>query len=73
LDHIFGRLECAGFTPRYFAALSDTTPPLVIECVKKQATRNRCFYDLNYRPSFGRHGGQKRAQEINKEIAHTWT
>ena len=54
-----------------FAALSDTTPKLVLEAV--QAARKHgaiVSYDLNYRPSLWKSiGGQKRAQEVNREIA----
>jgi 2-dehydro-3-deoxygluconokinase len=54
-----------------FAALSDTTPRLVLEAV--QAARKHgaiVSYDLNYRPSLWKSiGGQKRAQEVNREIA----
>jgi 2-dehydro-3-deoxygluconokinase len=54
-----------------FAALSDTTPQLVIECVKKAKEHGTVVsYDLNYRPSLWKSiGGQARAQEVNKEIA----
>src|SRR5215203_1880623 len=54
-----------------FAALSDTTPQLVIEAVKKAKEHGTIVsYDLNYRPSLWKSiGGQKRAQEVNKEIA----
>src|SRR5438046_1251505 len=53
------------------AALSDTTPRLVIECVQKAKQHGTIVsYDLNYRPSLWKSiGGQKRAQEVNKEIA----
>src|ERR1043165_328245 len=71
-DHIFGRLgvRCL-HTGGIFAALSDTTPPLVIECVKAAKRHGTIVsYDLNYRPSLWKSiGGQKRAQEVNKEIA----
>ena len=54
-----------------FAALSDTTPTLVLEAV--QAARKHgviVSYDLNYRPSLWKSiGGQQRAQEVNREIA----
>ncbi|HWQ93546.1 MAG TPA: sugar kinase [Clostridia bacterium] len=54
-----------------FAALSETTPKLVIEAV--QAARKHgtiVSYDLNYRPSLWKSiGGQKKAQEVNREIA----
>ena len=71
-DHIFGELGVRWLhTGGIFAALSDTTPKLVIEAV--QAARKHgvvVSYDLNYRPSLWKSiGGQKRAQEVNREIA----
>ena len=71
-DHIFGKLGVRWLhTGGIFAALSDTTPKVVIEAVlaaKKHGTI--VSYDLNYRPALWRSiGGQARAQEINKEIA----
>src|SRR2546422_6247538 len=71
-EHIFGKLGARWFhTGGIFAALSDTTPKLIIEAV--QAARKHgtiVSYDLNYRPSLWKSiGGQKRAQEVNKEIA----
>src|SRR5438094_3025369 len=71
-DHIFGSLGARWFhTGGIFAALSETAPKLVIEAV--QAARKHgtlVSYDLNYRPSLWKSiGGQKRAQEVNKEIA----
>jgi len=71
-DHIFGKLGVRWLhTGGIFAALSDTTPQLVIECVKKAKEHGTMVsYDLNYRPSLWKSiGGQKRAQEVNKEIA----
>jgi 2-dehydro-3-deoxygluconokinase len=71
-DHIFGRLGVRWLhTGGIFAALSDTTPQLVIECVKKAKEHGTIVsYDLNYRPSLWNSiGGQQRAQEVNKEIA----
>ena len=71
-DHIFGKLGARWLhTGGIFAALSDTTPPLVIECVKKAKEHGTIVsYDLNYRPSLWKSiGGQKRAQEVNREIA----
>src|SRR5690349_4264001 len=71
-DHIFGKLGVRWLhTGGIFAALSDTTPQLVIECVKKAKAHGTVVsYDLNYRPSLWKSiGGQKRAQEVNKEIA----
>ena len=71
-DHIFGKLGVRWLhTGGIFAALSDTTPPLIIECVKAAKQHGTIVsYDLNYRPSLWKSiGGQKRAQEVNGEIA----
>jgi 2-dehydro-3-deoxygluconokinase len=71
-DHIFGKLGVRWLhTGGVFAALSDTTPQLVIEAVKKAKQYGTVVsYDLNYRPSLWKSiGGQKRAQEVNREIA----
>ena len=71
-DHIFGTLGARWLhTGGIFAALSDTTPQLVIEAVQA-AKRHGVIvsYDLNYRPSLWKSiGGQKRAQAVNREIA----
>jgi 2-dehydro-3-deoxygluconokinase len=69
---IFGSSGARWFhTGGIFAALSETTPKLVVEAV--QAARSQgtiVSYDLNYRPSLWKSiGGQKRAQEVNREIA----
>lgn len=71
-ENLFGQLGSRWFhTGGIFAALSDTTPDVVIEAVqtaKKYGTL--VSYDLNYRPSLWKSiGGQKRTQEVNKEIA----
>src|SRR5712664_1479804 len=71
-EDIFGKQGARWFhTGGIFAALSDTTPALVIEAV--QAARKHgviVSYDLNYRPSLWKSiGGQTRAQEVNREIA----
>ena len=71
-DHIFGKLGVRWLhTGGIFAALSDTTPGLVIEAVQKAKQHGTVVsYDLNYRPSLWKSiGGQKRAQEVNREIA----
>jgi 2-dehydro-3-deoxygluconokinase len=71
-DHIFGKIGVRWLhTGGIFAALSDTTPQLVIEAVKKAKQYGTIVsYDLNYRPSLWKSiGGQKRAQEVNQEIA----
>jgi 2-dehydro-3-deoxygluconokinase len=71
-DRIFGQAGARWLhTGGIFAALSDTTPKVVLEAV--QAARKHgtiVSYDLNYRPSLWKSiGGQKRAQEVNREIA----
>src|SRR5271169_4517770 len=71
-DYIFGKLGVRWLhTGGIFAALSDTTPQLVIEAVKKARQYGTIVsYDLNYRASLWKSiGGQKRAQEVNREIA----
>jgi 2-dehydro-3-deoxygluconokinase len=71
-DTIFGKLGARWLhTGGIFAALSDTTPKVVIEAVQKAKQYGTMVsYDLNYRPSLWKSiGGQKRAQEVNKEIA----
>jgi 2-dehydro-3-deoxygluconokinase len=71
-DYIFGKLGVRWLhTGGIFAALSDTTPKLVIEAVQAAKKHGTIVsYDLNYRPSLWKSiGGQKRAQEVNKEIA----
>lgn len=71
-DCIFGELGSRWFhTGGIFAALSDTTPAVVIEAVKKAREHGVIVsYDLNYRPSLWKTiGGQRKAQEVNREIA----
>src|SRR5437899_8933197 len=69
-EHIFGKLGARWFhTGGIFAALSDTTPKLIIEAV--QAARKHgaiVSYDLNYRPSLWK-SAEEKAQEVNREIA----
>ena len=71
-DHIFGRLGVRWLhTGGIFAALSETTAALAIEAVQA-AHRHGVIvsYDLNYRPSLWKGiGGQKKAREVNCEIA----
>ncbi|MBP7493861.1 MAG: sugar kinase [Spirochaetales bacterium] len=59
--------HCGGI----FAGLSSTTPDLAIEAMKAaKANGTITSYDLNYRPSLWKaNGGQKRALEVNREIA----
>jgi 2-dehydro-3-deoxygluconokinase len=71
-EYIFGKLGARWFhTGGIFAALSETTPEVVIEAVstaKKYGTI--VSYDLNYRPSLWSFtGGKNKAQEVNREIA----
>jgi 2-dehydro-3-deoxygluconokinase len=71
-DTIFGSAGARWFhTGGIFAALSESTPKLVIEAVQA-AHRNGVVvsYDLNYRPSLWKSiGGQAKAREVNREIA----
>jgi len=71
-ERIFGQLGVRWFhTGGIFAALSDTTPAVVLQAM--QAARKHgaiVSYDLNYRPSLWKSaGGPRRAQEVNGEIA----
>ncbi len=71
-DHIFGTLGVRWLhTGGIFAALSDTTPKVVIEAVQAAKKHGTIVsYDLNYRASMWKHiGGKTRAQEVNREIA----
>jgi len=71
-DHIFGRDGVRWFhTGGIFAALSTTTPDVIIEAVtaaKKYGTV--VSYDLNYRNSLWRDiGGQEKARQVNRTVA----
>ena len=71
-DEIFGKYGVRHFhTGGIFAALSDTTPAVTIEALKKAKEYGTVTsYDLNYRPSLWKGiGGVERAQEVNREIA----
>ncbi len=71
-ENIFGKLGVRWLhTGGIYAALSDTTPDVVIEAVKAANKYGTIVsYDLNYRPSLWKSiGGKKRAQEVNREIA----
>jgi len=59
--------HCGGI----FAALSATTPDVVIEAMRSAQKHGTVVsYDLNYRSSLWKsNGGKARAQEINREIA----
>lgn len=71
-ERIFGRDGVRWFhTGGIFAALSTTTPDVIIEAVtaaKKHGTI--VSYDLNYRNSLWRDvGGQEKARQVNRAIA----
>jgi len=71
-EKIFGEDGIRWFhTGGIFAALSETTPDVVIEAVtiaKKYGTI--VSYDLNYRPSLWKStGGQAKARQVNRKIA----
>jgi 2-dehydro-3-deoxygluconokinase len=71
-EQVFGGEGARWFhTGGIFAALSETTPAVAKEAM--QAARQHgtlISYDLNYRPSLWKSiGGQKRAQEVNRELA----
>ena len=71
-EELFGNQGVRWFhTGGIYAALSATTPDVVIEAVKvakKQGTI--VSYDLNYRPSLWKSiGGHEKAQSVNREIA----
>src|ERR1041385_1454285 len=70
-EKIFGEMGVRWFhTGGIFAALSESTAALTVEAVKAAARHGTIVsYDLNYRPSLWKSiGGQKKAQEVNKEI-----
>jgi 2-dehydro-3-deoxygluconokinase len=71
-DTIFGHHGARWFhTGGIYAALSDSTPDVVVEAVKAAKRHGTIVsYDLNYRPSLWKAiGGHERAREVNREIA----
>jgi 2-dehydro-3-deoxygluconokinase len=71
-EYIFGTLGVRWLhTGGIFAALSETTGPLVIEAAKTAKKYGTMVsYDLNYRPSLWKgFGGLEKCREINREIA----
>jgi 2-dehydro-3-deoxygluconokinase len=71
-ERIFGKLGVRWLhTGGIFAALSETTAAATIEAVKAAKKHGTIVsYDLNYRPSLWKTiGGQKKAREVNREIA----
>ena len=71
-DLVFGKEGARWFhTGGIFAALSETTPAVAKEAMSAARKHGTIVsYDLNYRPSLWKAiGGQKRAQEVNRELA----
>jgi len=71
-DRVFGKEGARWFhTGGIFAALSDTTPAVAREAMEAAHRHGTVIsYDLNYRPSLWKSiGGQKRAQEVNRQLA----
>ncbi len=71
-DEIFGREGVRWFhTGGIFAALSATTPEVVLEAITAAKEHGTVVsYDLNYRPSLWEsHGGSAKAIEVNRAIA----
>jgi 2-dehydro-3-deoxygluconokinase len=71
-DLVFGREGARWFhTGGIFAALSETTPAVAREAMEAARRHGTVIsYDLNYRPSLWKSiGGQKRAQEVNRQLA----
>lgn len=71
-EQIFGRDGTRWFhTGGIFAGLSETTPEVILEAMQTAKKYGTIIsYDLNYRPSLWKAiGGQKKAQEVNRELA----
>ena len=71
-DKIFGKEGARWFhTGGIFCALSETTPAVAREAMEAARKHGTIIsYDLNYRDSLWRSiGGQKRAVEVNRELA----
>jgi 2-dehydro-3-deoxygluconokinase len=71
-DRIFGQEGARWLhTGGIFAALSETTPLVAKEAMEAARRHGTLIsYDLNYRPSLWKSiGGQKRAQEVNRDLA----
>lgn len=71
-EKLFGEYGARWFhTGGIFAALSETTPEVVLEAVKAAKKYGTVVsYDLNYRPSLWKSiGGQEKAREVNRELA----
>ena len=72
-ERLFGEDGVRWFhTGGIFAALSETTPDVVLEAVEAAARHGTVVsYDLNYRPSlWDGIGGIERARAVNRRLAH---
>ncbi len=71
-ETIFGKEGVRWFhTGGIFAALSETTPGVILEAIKVAKKYGTIIsYDLNYRPSLWKSiGGRDKARQVNAEIA----
>jgi len=70
-DNIFSKGVRWFHTGGIFAALSETTPEVVLEAMQSAKKHGTIIsYDLNYRPSLWKAiGAEQKAREINREIA----
>ncbi|MFP4203760.1 MAG: PfkB family carbohydrate kinase [Opitutales bacterium] len=71
-EYIFGKCGARWFhTGGIFAALSATTPDVVLEAVQVAKKHGSIVsYDLNYRPSLWKDfGGLEKCRQVNREIA----
>jgi 2-dehydro-3-deoxygluconokinase len=71
-ENVFGRDGVRWFhTGGIFAALSPTTPEVVLEAAMAAKRHGTIVsYDLNFRPSLWKsHGGQAKAREVNRALA----
>jgi 2-dehydro-3-deoxygluconokinase len=71
-EDVFGRRGARWFhTGGIFAALSETTPDVLVEAMEcARAHGTLISYDLNYRPSLWKAvGGPERAIEVNRRVA----
>ncbi len=71
-EEIFGKRGVRWFhTGGIFAALSETTPEVIMEAMTAARRYGTVIsYDLNYRPSLWKAiGGKERAQQVNRSLA----
>lgn len=71
-DYIFGKLGVRWFhTGGIFAALSDTTPHVILEALQAAKRHGTITsYDLNFRSSLWKaYGGKAKCQQVNRSLA----